>query len=478
MGAIALVFLLATSLLLVVPLPKAAAACTSIGQDGSTVTGTWTSGTTFTLSGLSTSCTGDYIVVEIDTYKYGGTVTVSSITDGGSAISWQGSARYSNTYATYNVVAEWYGTASGALSSDVITVHLSGTPSNAVALAFAVQYTSGFDPNAGLPYSATGSSSTPTVSSVSTSDVNDFVFAEVGIASGSTISSGTINGNTATQQANPISSNANVGGEYYISATTLSSATCTFSISSSSTYDMVCDALYQTMPTVTQPITITPVNGAPAVTITISGCSVSNGTFSGDGYKHTYSGVSASCTITLSTPGTSGNTRYVFNVSPKPTISATVTFKSCASGTCSTYSNSTYYQLLNTYEMTPNSPSMWDASYGPYTWSMIFLGSASNTCGISLVSGSGTASCQGYSDYNQVVTALASFLSSYQLGTWSCTGTCTFTPTTGPNTFQALYNFAAPATSGGGNDLNWYWLVPLILMGMIALFAAGKKVKL
>ena len=156
---------------------------------------------------------------------------------------------------------------------------------------------------------------------------------------------------------------------------------------------MILDAIKATVTTVTQTIKITTLpSGAASDTISVGVCGISNSTFSADGYTHTYTGVTASCSITLTTSGTSGSTRYEFDASPHPTASHTVIFTTASSGTGS-YSNNSYYQLQSTYKATPLTPSTWDAIY---SWSIsgTFLGtSASTTSCTNTANGGGAVSC-------------------------------------------------------------------------------------
>lgn len=67
--------------------------------------------------------------------------------------------------------------------------------------------------------------------------------------------------------------------------------------------------------TVAQPLTVTVANSGASGTITISGCGTTNtnSTFTANGNKKTYSGLTPSCTITLTVPADGAATRYRFS---------------------------------------------------------------------------------------------------------------------------------------------------------------------
>ncbi len=125
--------------------------------DGPSKTGTWSSGSSFTIASFSTAKANDVVVLSIVTYKSGTSVTVSSLSDSAGKMTWQGSARSSfiscsGTQETTHV--EWYGIAATTLSSDTITVNLSTTPTAASGIALAVSgadTSTPFDPASGLP---------------------------------------------------------------------------------------------------------------------------------------------------------------------------------------------------------------------------------------------------------------------------------------------------------------------------------------
>jgi hypothetical protein len=82
-------------------------------------------------------------------------------------------------------VDEWWAVAPSPLTSDIISWNESGQSNrDTVAIAFAIagaNTTSPFDQShSGLPYTATGTSGTPTVTGVSTSNANDIIIGLVG----------------------------------------------------------------------------------------------------------------------------------------------------------------------------------------------------------------------------------------------------------------------------------------------------------
>lgn len=169
--------------------------------------------------------------------------------------------------------------------------------------------------------------------------------------------------------------------------------------------------------------------GAPSGTITIAGsCGFSNSTFTADSYTHIWSGLTPSCSYSLSTSGQSGDTRYSWNVSPHPSSAFSITPPStCAGpGTCTTYTNTTYYQLSNAYTLTPQTPSSWDGAYsgttyGPYL-SGTYLGSSGYkaACNPGTTSGGGAVTCpQPYVVNPEVIAApgVASSASGVYFGT-------------------------------------------------------------
>ena len=105
----------------------------------------------------------------------------------------------------------------------------------------------------------------------------------------------------------------------------------------------------ETQLSVTQSITVTLAAGSPDPTIGISGCGVTNSTFTADGFAHTYSGLVGSCVITLSNPTAGSNTQYVFS-GDGTSSTATESVTTCASGTCTAASFTDYLELQETFK--------------------------------------------------------------------------------------------------------------------------------
>lgn len=141
--------------------PSFAYAVTAL--DGS-AQGTWSAGTTFTVT-LTTTSTNDVIIVNVAS----NTNAPSSVTDA-AGLTWNLRTSVTNT----NFIHEYYATSSGTLTGDVITINYGAAPSYAAATAFGISganTSSPFDANAALP--GTSTSGNPTIT---TSNANDFLF--------------------------------------------------------------------------------------------------------------------------------------------------------------------------------------------------------------------------------------------------------------------------------------------------------------
>ncbi len=231
--------------------------------DGSPESGTWSSGTSFTITSVTTSGTSDVIILSIQTYKSGSSITVSSVSDSASEVSWASSAR--NSFASCSGAdetthTEWYGTTTTALSSDTITIDLSGTPTEASGIEVTVSgvnIAAPFDTNSGLPDTAvqgsgtcSGTSSSPTVSSVSTSQASDLVVAIFGSHTSVTQTAGSIGGTTGTLAKAVAGTGYSNAVEYRAVTSTQSSISCAFG-TSTTYWGVLCDAI------AADPITVT-----------------------------------------------------------------------------------------------------------------------------------------------------------------------------------------------------------------------------
>ena len=189
-------------------------------------------------------------------------------------------------------------------------------------------------------------------------------------------------------------------------------------------------------------ITLTTANSGPSDNFTVSttgsGCSVSPSTVASDGSSHDIT-TSQSCVITVTVPSDGATARYRFS-----DAGAAVTTWVFTATLGDSYTNTTYYQLENTYEATPLSPDTWNAN-GMFTVKGTFVGTSSSTiCTIDVSSGGGEESCESWADYDKAVTVESPVNLSGT--TWTETGGNTFTQTTGGNTNDVDYNGVSAVT--------------------------------
>jgi hypothetical protein len=200
----------------------------------------------------STTYSPDVIVLWIVTFLSSSSVTVSSITDGASAVTWQSSARESVTTCTTtheSTMTEWYGVTTAPLSSDVITVHLSGTPTTGRGIEFGISDANTAAPfdTATLPVAAVSTCTTttakPTLATLTTNNANDFLIGMGGRYTAAAESVGSIAGTTATS----ISVASSLAwAEYRVVSTAETSQTCAFN-TATTYWQMTCDAVMQCM---------------------------------------------------------------------------------------------------------------------------------------------------------------------------------------------------------------------------------------
>src|SRR3989449_2778080 len=158
-------------------------------------TGTWVSGTTFTITGESTTTAADEFILLVVTNP--NTVTVSSVATTG--ITWDAAARTTFTPASCTIkMTEWRGFSSATISSQTTTITLSTTPTKAVGEIIPFSGTN--DPtgtwnpydkattlNNGANAASCNTSGTPTVTSTSaTLNANDMVIGFFGSQSSKT----------------------------------------------------------------------------------------------------------------------------------------------------------------------------------------------------------------------------------------------------------------------------------------------------
>ncbi|MDA4119208.1 MAG: hypothetical protein OK436_01335, partial [Thaumarchaeota archaeon] len=210
---------------------------------------------------LTTTHANDIVVLSIDTYTSGSSITVSSVSDSQAKVVWQGSARSSSiscsgTQETTHV--EWYGIAATTVAADTITITLSSAPTSASGIVFGVSgadTTTPFDPGSTPPKTAVGclgldgpcqgfgSSTTATVTTASiTCAANDVIIVVITAGSANSVSSMTDSLGTHLTYTARCSNCDNHGSEsieeYY--AITSSSATFTVSatMSGAASYDI------------------------------------------------------------------------------------------------------------------------------------------------------------------------------------------------------------------------------------------------
>ncbi|MDE1860902.1 MAG: hypothetical protein KGH72_04275 [Candidatus Micrarchaeota archaeon] len=136
---------------------------------------------------LSTSNTNDMIIIDagFESTSTQGAQIVNSISDT-AGLNWtmRNEIRlHPDSHNAYDDMEEWYAVSPSKLSSDVITVHLSGTIDDAVLNAFGISganVTSPFDKNITLPGSTTGANGGVATAYFATSNPNDIIFGMAG----------------------------------------------------------------------------------------------------------------------------------------------------------------------------------------------------------------------------------------------------------------------------------------------------------
>jgi hypothetical protein len=192
--------------------------------------------------------------------------TVSSVTDGSDlTYTHRSTTSLPVIYTGQELVDEYWAVTSSAISSDTITVHVSGsggTP-HFVVIAFAISganTNSPFDVDSGLPYTANDQNSVPSVTGVSTSYANDIIIGLEGHTGGTLETAG-------SGYLLITSSNDEVGSAEFKSVTsTLSSETVSFGTSVNAKWAMIVDAIKAP-----PQITLDPTSGNVGDTVSISG---------------------------------------------------------------------------------------------------------------------------------------------------------------------------------------------------------------
>ncbi len=198
---------------------------------------------------------------------------------------------------------------------------------------------------------------------------------------------------------------------------------------------------------VNEMIQITVANSGPAANVALSGCSALPAAIPADGMLHSFQATSGCSPITVTLPPAGANSRYLTTSG-----SNSLTIGGCMSSSCQTFSATIYYQVQNSYQVVPNNPSSWSTP-GTIVVNGTALGSNGQTvCTISVSTGSGQFSCQGWTDYN--TPALMGILRVSQTQRWA-TAQNSFADTTGANQHssnyysQALESFQYSVAGGG-----------------------------
>lgn len=209
--------------------------------------------TTVASAAFTTTGSGDVVVALVNTTNpFGTTATVSSISGGG--LTWIKRKQFTITTSNFDVGSTeiWYAIAASPLTSQVITATLSTASTGAVITVFAVSganTTTPWDINGSLPASGsdvTGTSTVPTITSVSTTNANTVLIAYVtlpGNASGALTNPA---GFTLIAQSNGFSGSPNFEGGAAQSAREIVSSTqagISVAFSTVANWAMVVDAI-------------------------------------------------------------------------------------------------------------------------------------------------------------------------------------------------------------------------------------------
>jgi hypothetical protein len=145
---------------------------------------------------------------------------------------------------------------------------------------------------------------------------------------------------------------------------------------------------------VNEMIQIVVANSGPVTPVSLSGCSVTPTTVTANGTPQSFQAASGCSPINITLPPPGGDYRYLSS-----TGSNTLQIGSCAANSCQTFSATIYYQTENTYNVAPQSPASWSAS-GSIVVNGTQLGTGGQTvCTISVSTGTGQYSCQGWTDF-------------------------------------------------------------------------------
>ncbi|MHB8584878.1 MAG: hypothetical protein ACYDDF_03460 [Thermoplasmatota archaeon] len=231
---------------------QATTAPKALALDGNALA-SWSSGASIPLT-ATTASGNDVVVLWVVTYASGSSITVSSVSDSQSKVTWQGSARHSFVScsgAQETTETEWYGIAASSLASDTVTITLSGTPTagQAVEAGFTGANTAApFDPNAAIPLHAistcTAVAAPVSASGIATTNPNDILLAFMGAGTSLTETHGQIAGASPSMIQASGDGTDSIAVEELSVAQTQSSAGCSFGVQTTY-WGIMCDAIQQ-----------------------------------------------------------------------------------------------------------------------------------------------------------------------------------------------------------------------------------------
>ena len=182
---------------------------------------------------------------------------------------------------------------------------------------------------------------------------------------------------------------------------------------------------------VQETIQISVADSGPTTDLTLSGCSVSPTTVPADGNAYSLTATSGCTGIVATLPPAGPDTRYL-----TASDQSSLAIPSCSASSCQAFSATIYYQLFNTYQASPASPSSWSTA-GTITVSGTSLGvTAQSLCIITVSTGAGEFSCQGWGDFDTQATMGALQVS--QNERWA-TGKSIPAETSGGNVYTSSY---------------------------------------
>lgn len=171
---------------------------------------------------------------------------------------------------------------------------------------------------------------------------------------------------------------------------------------------------------------ITLATGGPVGVGAVSGCSVQPTSITFNGVSQSFGVTSACSSLTVTVPSAGTSTRYRFNTAGSPVTTWTINPV--------VNSTSVWYQLDETYQATPVTPSTWNAG-ATVAVTDTSVGVSGTVCSITVSNLGGAARCSGWSDFNRAVTVPTTIVG------YSATpvGSNVFTPTTGGLTLNVNY---------------------------------------